>query len=63
MVGVVVGRMDLDAAVCLIFAQAYTSPEMKPIMMADTLPRVIGASKKMRPLTAMGSLLRAPTIE
>ena len=31
--------------------------------MADTLPNVTGASKKMRPLRAMGSLLRAPTIE
>jgi hypothetical protein len=31
--------------------------------MALTLPRVTGASKKMSPLRAMGSLFRAPTME
>ena len=31
--------------------------------MAETLGIVIGASKKMRPLRAMGNLLRAPTME
>ena len=30
---------------------------------ADTLPSVIGSLKNTRPLTAMGSLLRAPTME
>ena len=38
-------------------------PLRKPTAMAETLGMVIGASKKMRPLKAMGSLLRAPTIE
>lgn len=31
--------------------------------MADTLPNVTGAEKKMSPLMASGNLLRAPTIE
>lgn len=31
--------------------------------MADTLPKVMGASKKTRPETAMGSLFKAPTME
>lgn len=31
--------------------------------MADTLGMVTGVSKKMRPDTAIGSLLRAPTME
>jgi len=31
--------------------------------MAETLGSVTGASKKMRPDTAMGSLFRVPTIE
>lgn len=38
-------------------------PLTKPRMMAVTLPNVTGAAKKMRPETAIGSLLRAPTIE
>jgi hypothetical protein len=38
-------------------------PETKPIPMAETDPKVTGASKKTRPLIAIGSLLRAPTIE
>ena len=33
------------------------------MIIADTLPNVTGAEKKMSPLTAIGSLLRAPTIE
>ena len=36
---------------------------MKPTPIAETLGIVKGASKKTRPLRAMGSLLRAPTIE
>lgn len=31
--------------------------------MAETLPTVIGAEKKISPLTAIGSLFKAPTIE
>lgn len=36
---------------------------MKPTKMAETLPKVTGASKKMRPLSAIGSLFKAPTME
>lgn len=61
MVGCEVGRMDW--AFCRTLARAKTRPLTKPRMMADTLPKVTGASKKIRPLTAMGSLLSAPTIE
>ena len=32
-------------------------------MIADTLPKVTGALKKTRPLIAIGSLFKAPTIE
>ena len=38
-------------------------PLTKPMKMAVTLPDVTGASKKMRPETAIGSLLSAPTME
>ncbi len=38
-------------------------PLTKPTAMAETLGKVTGALKKTRPLTARGSLLRAPTIE
>jgi hypothetical protein len=38
-------------------------PLTNPMMIADTLPKVTGALKKTKPLTAIGSLLRAPTIE
>jgi hypothetical protein len=38
-------------------------PLTNPIMIAVTLPKVTGAEKNTSPLTAMGSLLRAPTIE
>lgn len=38
-------------------------PLTKPTKIADTLPKVTGASKNTRPLTAIGSLLRAPTME
>jgi hypothetical protein len=36
---------------------------MKPMKMADTLPKVTGAEKKIKPLIAIGSLFKAPTIE
>lgn len=38
-------------------------PLTKPMKIAETLPIVTGAEKNTRPLMAMGSLLRAPTIE
>jgi hypothetical protein len=60
---IVVGNVSFGFWPCLTFARAYTSPLTKPTMIADTLPKVIGASKKMSPLMARGSLLRAPTIE
>jgi len=58
-----VGRVILFICVCLTFAHAYTIPLTNPIIMAETLPKVTGAAKKTRPLTAIGSLLRAPTME
>jgi len=58
-----IGRPVLDFEFCLIFAHAYTRPLMNPTKMALTLPKVTGVSKKTRPEIAMGSLLRAPTIE
>ena len=63
MTGCCVGRDILFMAVCLTLDHVYTIPEMNPMMIADTLPKVIGASKKINPLTAMGSLFRAPTME
>jgi len=36
---------------------------MKPTTIAETLAKVVGASKKMSPLNAIGSLFKAPTIE
>lgn len=48
---------------CLTFASAYTRPLTKPTPIAETLGRVTGASKKIRPLRARGSLFRAPTME
>lgn len=48
---------------CLTLAKAYTIPLTKPTAIAETLGIVTGASKNMRPLKAIGSLLRAPTIE
>jgi hypothetical protein len=36
---------------------------MKPTAIAEMLAKVLGASKKIRPLRAIGSLFRAPTIE
>lgn len=36
---------------------------MKPMKMAETEPKVTGASKKIRPEIAIGSLFRDPTIE
>ena len=53
----------LACADCLTFASAYTIPLMNPTPIADTDGIVTGASKKMRPLSAMGNLLRAPTME
>jgi hypothetical protein len=38
-------------------------PLTKPTNIAETLGMVTGASKKINPDTAIGSLLRAPTIE
>ena len=38
-------------------------PLTKPMAIAETLGSVTGASKKMRPLNAIGSLLSAPTME
>ena len=38
-------------------------PLMKPTKIADTLGIVTGASKKIKPDIAIGSLLSAPTIE
>lgn len=38
-------------------------PLTNPIAIAETLPTVTGAEKKTKPLSATGSLFRAPTIE
>ena len=57
----VVGRVS--GFFCGIFAYAYTRPLTNPMEMALTLPNVTGASKNIKPATAIGSLLRAPTIE
>lgn len=48
---------------CLTLASAYTMPETNPTAIADTLGNVTGASKKTNPLTAIGNLFRAPTME
>ena len=53
----------LACADCLTFASAYTIPLMNPTPIAETDGMVTGASKKMRPLSAIGNLLRAPTME
>jgi hypothetical protein len=58
-----VGSDILDRSVCRILAHEYTMPLTKPRKMADTLPNVTGAEKKMRPLMAIGRLLSEPTIE
>jgi hypothetical protein len=58
-----VGRLSLGLLLCLTLARAYTIPLTKPTKIAETLPNVTGASKKMRPLMAIGSLFNAPTIE
>lgn len=63
MTGWDVGSDILLIADCLTLAQAYTIPLTNPMKIAETLPKVTGASKKTRPLTAIGSLLRAPTME
>lgn len=64
-VGFVVGNPPpiFACADCLTLARAYTIPEMNPTAIAETLGAVTGASKKIRPLIAIGSLLRAPTME
>jgi hypothetical protein len=59
----VVGRIFFADCDWRTLAQVYTIPLMKPIKMAETLPTVTGAAKKMRPLMARGSLFKAPTIE
>lgn len=59
----VVGSDILDCCDWRSFPQVYTMPLTNPTKMAETLPNVIGALKKTKPLTAIGSLLRAPTIE
>jgi hypothetical protein len=59
----VVGRDELLRCRSITIAQVYTMPLTKPRKMAVTLPNVMGALKKIRPLTAIGNLLRAPTIE
>ena len=63
--GFVVGNPPpiLAFADCLTFASAYTIPLMKPTPIAETDGMVTGASKKIRPLSAMGNLLSAPTME
>jgi hypothetical protein len=62
-VGWCVGSALLADIDCRTLDQAKTRPLTKPTKIADTLPKVIGASKKISPLTARGSLFRAPTIE
>lgn len=62
-VGCVVGNEFLATCDWRTLAQAYTIPLTKPMNIAETLPTVTGAAKKTRPLTAIGNLLRAPTIE
>lgn len=59
----VIGRPDAFCCDCFIFAIAYTIPLAEPMAIAETLGRVTGASKNIKPLTAMGILLRAPAME
>lgn len=60
----VVGRTPvLGLEPCLTLAKVYTIPLTKPTAIAETLGTVTGASKNTSPLSAMGSLLRAPTME
>jgi hypothetical protein len=62
--GFEIGKMPVFALeLCFTLAKVYTMPLTKPTPMAETLGNVMGASKKIRPLRATGSLLRAPTIE
>lgn len=58
-----VGRTSFFCCPCFSLATVYTIPETKPMNIAETDPKVTGASKKTRPDTAIGSLLSAPTIE
>lgn len=62
--GFVVGRPPVFGFdCCFTLATAYTMPLIKPTAIAETLGTVTGASKKIRPLSAIGSLLSAPTME
>ena len=63
--GLLVGSPDpiLACADCLTFASAYTIPLTNPTPIAETDGIVTGASKNMRPLSAIGNLLSAPTME
>lgn len=64
LIGTEVGRTPaFGFLLSIIFATEYTTPATKPMKMADTDGMVNGASKKMRPETAIGSLFRAPTME
>ena len=62
-VGCVVGNEFLATCDCRTLAHVNTIPLTKPRKIAETLPTVTGAAKKMSPLMAIGSLFRAPTIE
>jgi hypothetical protein len=62
--GLEVGRTPVFGfAFCFTLAIAYTMPLTNPTVIAETLGKVTGASKKMRPDRAMGSLFKAPTME
>ena len=60
---VVVGRPPCSRSFCQTFATVYTTPDTKPTKMALKLGSVTGVSKKINPLSAMGNLLSAPTME
>jgi hypothetical protein len=60
---VVGSPLGLAASADLIFAIAYTMPEAKPIAIAETPGNVTGSWKNTKPLTAIGSLFKAPTME
>ena len=56
------GPLLLSRSFCHTLATVYTTPLTNPTNSALTLPTVTGASKKMSPLMAMGSLFSAPTM-
>lgn len=58
-----VGNTVLGFELSLIFDTVYTIPLTNPMKMAETLGIVTGASKKISPETAIGSLFNAPTME